>query len=426
METATTTTLLRRYYGAGLNRAYGTCFLDYPLFPQHFVLGYSQVVPDGTRAIARIISGISVNWIGVSRLLVAMFLVSGMAGVAHAHQFSIAQGTATVHADRVAIVLEFNGEDLRHVDGSPPPSDAGGLSTWIDNASQQHGQVVCDRLIVRDIDGNSISGRVLETKVRKTGGDSTDVDRLRDVRVVHSLSYPLRERASLLTFQQSTDSATSLRTQWIMAVRVDGEERERIVRLTSQGNAETLAFDSCDKLTVDVPPPMRDEKFRSMYVIVRHQEHGMTLDLFAPLTIVETFVPTSRRNPDYVEMDEQTSILAAWEKLVASRVDVIRGEEPMRGAVTASEFAPPCPSDSDSDSSTRRVSAYSARVHAQFEFADAPSTAELTWKLFNNLVLNVPLFIEQETVPIVAELTTYAPRIALTLPAKPTTEPRER
>lgn len=355
------------------------------------------------------------------KVLIVMLLVAGMAHVAHAHQFSIAQGTATVYPDRVAIVLEFNGEDLRHVDGSLPPK-AGALSTWIEHASQQHGQVICDRLILRDIEGNSISGRVLETKVRKTGGELTDVNRLRDVRVVHSLSYPLRERASLLTFQQSTDQATSLRTQWIIAVRVDGEKRERIVRLTSQGNTETLAFDSCDNPTVNVPLPMRDEKFRTMYVIVRNQEHVMTLDLFAPLTIVETFVPMSRRNPDYVEVDEQPSILAAWETLVASRVDVLHDGGTMRGAVTVCEFVPPCPNDSDSDSATRRVSAYAARVHLQLTFASAPSACDLTWKLFNNLVLNVPVFIEQEAGATTAELTTYAPRIVLTLPAKPTTE----
>lgn len=364
-------------------------------------------------------------------LVSAMALNLSTAHFAVAHQFSFAHGTVTIHVDRIDVVIEFDGEDLSHLPGAPT-DDREEFAAWLEQAAETHHERVLGRLILRDVDGRRLPVDRARSSHSITSRTSLPKASWTDVRLVERLVFPISAPPLLLTFQMSPDGELSgLRSQWVLAVHGPQEERERLVRLTSGGNAETIELSAPDTtgtcLTAQQALPadvnasaefesfvfsmLQQRKYTGITAVLRETTSGLTLDVYAPLPLVETFITTSRSNADFVEVDEQRVILSRWNELVASRVQFKIDDRLPLASLQHQAFLAPDAADASAAAAPRRLGAFTARTMLRYSLpvADPSASCELTWNLFNSSVLNADVIYASSFHSIVRELSTYSP-----------------
>ena len=107
----------------------------------------------------------------------------------------------------------------------------------------------------------------------------------------------------------------------MLQVRSKDRETDRFIRLTSGGNVETLAFFPCDPERAHARKPTlgRGERsaraeealdvsrFKSVRAFVYIDEDRVRIDVFMPVTLVETWLPIDRADRDFLEPAEMNA-----------------------------------------------------------------------------------------------------------------------
>jgi hypothetical protein len=386
------------------------------------------------------------------------------AAAAVAHPIAIVRGIAVITDSHVTVALQEAGESLihelpsAHVEGDITPAA-------LEAAFARRAGQMPRRLELRDTAGRLLRARLVESSLNGPAAAPGARAAWRGVRAAYTLEYEADAPLAHITLRQSPDAEALLPAQFALVVRAggtyggskcdDGESAsglpgrvERFVRLTSGGNAETLDVaalrekpagmaDAAILLNATalqplppMPASMHRRRFKSVQATVRREAGRVVVDVFIPLTLLETWTPISRRDADFVSPGEQRQACAAAARLLARSLSLAPPDSldaatwphaaPVVecAAVIGPGEPPSCDAAADARPAVAARSYWSSRVAVRASIA-TPAAADaisLTWKLFNPAVLTVDTLVIDGTASSEQQVSTYQPSVALPPP----------
>ncbi len=344
-----------------------------------------------------------------------MFAVLFPAPPAQAHTILLSRGSAVVHDDRVSVELEIGGEDFLHLYRIRATAD-GYYASDVRAAAERHRDRLLERFILRDAAGNRLGGQVNGMQFEAGGSERVGFSELKRLTAKYSLEFPLPSPPRFLTFQQAiADENAAGPSQLVLSVMSAGDVTERLVQLTSRGNAETVEFGLPSMQIADVRnggcPAGRDEcraffasaeRFTAIQAAVRSDAEELVLTVSMPLTTLTTFMPLPRREVDFLHADEAKTVAQQFRELVASRIklraaDALVAQQLGRVVflAPADEVLPPDGFDAGNVAVPDRLGFWSGRVALSLRYPippSAPFQVHLEWDLFSPEALNATIW----------------------------------
>ncbi len=347
---------------------------------------------------------------------VVVILAAGTAAPAH----PIALGAAEINVGRTLTTVRLftSAEDFLHFfDVRPDASDQVSAAQLRDLARRYSDMILAD-FVVRDACGVRIIGRVHSMEPADFGLAPRSIRDLSRTRLTHTIHYATAPAPSHLTFQQLFGRSTRFVPFNISATLTQAHHAERTtMRLTNGGNFETVAFD-WDGTTAPIGPAA----FNGIHATLTTGAASVDIELLMPLPILETWLPIRRPDPDFVDSAARSHIAPVLRALVRERLVIALNGSPREPDVIALTFeALGGPVDVGA---SERLSAWTGRVRLRLRYtAPGPLTdIELTWALFNNVVLSQKLDILTPTGSTTHRLSSYAPTWAWSR-TTPTSQP---
>jgi len=275
-------------------------------------------------------------------------LVAGT--VALGHPVAILIGEASIDAQRLVIEVEPDGAGLEHL-GIGPDDPARALALR---------RQIAASLVVVDDRGDRIA----------PGGAAPDGARL---------DYRLPPTATAASMWIDPGSLLARRGVQLHLGRIDGG---RAVRLTPGGNAATLLLDGAPESGDDLDAWRERHRFERLHATVDASETGVLIQVVAPVSIVETWVPLPRASAYAIDVSGAAPALEAFAARLAD--SVLSGGEPMR----VSSVSLLGPADAVAASSDQ-VAAAGACVVVSLTGAASGDEAAVEWRFFNAAIRRV-------------------------------------
>jgi len=347
-----------------------------------------------------------------------------------AHSLLVTRGDAVVDRGGVTVRLEVCAEDVVHHQPSLQGSEDAISVASLREAADRHAAALAERLIVLTATGDRLTAGPPRWSMPPCDAESIDLASLRTVFVAYTLSYGSEEPHGFLTFRLvPNDQAIGVAEQIGLWVHGRSGDRGVSIRLTSRGNAETVAVsweegrptavardivDLDDPLNCSPDGGMDGSRFKDLWAEIDLNGPDMWVTIYAPAPLLGTWLPVKRGAEDVLTPAEQTELLAAAVPLLEGALAVtIDGAE-----VTPSvEWVVLLPAgirvleDANGAVGAGNVCFWTARAAVRLRFAgrEPPEEVGLEWRLFNNVVLSVPAAIRLDGECVHHTFTTYAP-----------------
>lgn len=349
-------------------------------------------------------------------------LVESTAG---GHPISVSRGVVTVEASRVVATIRVSGEELVH--GAPAYHDRGGLdAARLRGIFDEKAAELIQSIVLRGADGARLAGRLTGARLTDADGASLDPQGLRRVRAEYWIEYRLSAPPRILTFRQEPAAGPAgLPTQYALLVRQSPAQRERTIRLSAGGNAETLEFEwpggpeAAEPVGQDsLEQHLAQHRFEAVQAVIRLEGHRIELEVHVPLPLMETWVPVPRHDADFVEIAEQTAAAPRLERVLNQCASVsLNGQARTADSIRLC-FLGPCDTGVDTACAPARLGAWTARVGAVIEFgaAEGLQAADITWRLFNGGVLTAESLVIDGPTRRLHPFSTYEPTLHVVRP----------
>ncbi|HKQ48269.1 MAG TPA: hypothetical protein VJZ71_09395 [Phycisphaerae bacterium] len=330
-----------------------------------------------------------------------------------AHVISIVHGTALVFPDRIDVELTVNAEDFVHYYGASAAQGDSRSDAAIERAAVRHADHLFEHFIIRDVDGERLSGRVVSFDTIPVEAASTE-NGSRHSRIVYLLEYSLTAPPRYLSFQQTLGSGDAgLPSQLYLDVRTEDNEESTALRLTSGGNVETLKLHwpngarSGDRSEIVGPL----EELKSIATRVEIDDAGTRVLIDLPVPLLETFLPVRRTGRDFLESSEHLAAQRAIEEFLHGRLPMQINGRHVEPHATSLNFLDLEPDGAANSARRQRRSAWTTRVRVvqSYPTLSMPQAIELQWTLFNPLVLEVQAVIACGHRESIHRLSTYDP-----------------
>lgn len=343
--------------------------------------------------------------------------------IASAHPIAVNRGVVTVHKDRITVSLQVTGEDLLHQDASLQRLDR--LSSQqLDGAFERYAARLCRMLVLRDISGRRMEGKIDEWHVTPIKQDVLEYRDFRAIRATFLLEYPTVRPPALVTFrQEDPEQSARMPVQFALLVRQLPIGGERSIRLTAGGNAETLEFDWSDGhpsnagalhdvCKADDGPA--SNRFNSVLAILRIEQNALKMDIRVPVPLMETWVAIPRREPDFLHADDQRAALPRLTEFFSTLHLVELNARPVRAQLRHVGIIGPAASGSDAETAPQTLGIFTARVAVSIEYgiSEEVRDVEITWGLFNNAVLTTDVTLIDGESARSHQFSTYAPKLS--------------
>ena len=325
----------------------------------------------------------------------------GCAG-AMAHPISLTAAQAEVRTNGVTARIEVMLEDFMMFYGLMPGDDGFLSRKDIERGIERHKATLLRDFIIRDVDGERLAGSL----VKVTGVDipekGVESDKLMDHRVTYHLQYPLAAPPTHLTFLQTFGGEASLPAVMELEVRQEGLAISDSVMLSNGGARETFDFDWTAK---DRPGGSAEEAWRrrreerkkermgidsydAIYGFVYIVDHEVRVEILIPLLTLETWLAVERKDPAYLEIDEQQEARTSLETFLREKNTVKIDGIKVKPTLKRLDFYGLRFSDFAMRPEPRRLSALTARVGVilSYDTKGPPAKVDITWEYFNAAV----------------------------------------
>lgn len=326
------------------------------------------------------------------------------ASSALAHPVSIVDIQALVHRDRMDMQIAIMPEDFLLIYGLYANSDSRIAVDDIVKSAQKHKQYLLEGLIVRDADGNRLSGKVVKVDVPALPPEGLPVTDLMATTIVYHLEFLLAKPPTHLSFQQHFGGdAFAMPAIVNLEVTREGLAPEPLVRVPGDENVATIAFDWNEKfrpVTGDYAEEKARERARSKqdlgissysatYTFVYIQDEEVRVEILMPLLTLEMWQPVARTNSDFLEVPEQRAARSPLEAFFTSQNALKIDGVLVKPTLERLDFYGVDFKDFAMRAQPHRLSAWTARVGAILTYSTkgAPGHVELRWTLFNNEML---------------------------------------
>jgi hypothetical protein len=327
-----------------------------------------------------------------------------------AHPISLISCQALVHRDRLEMTIAVMPEDFLPVYGIYVNAQSRVASADITNAAEKHKKYVLDGLIARDADGNRLEGKVLKMEVPALPAEGMLVTDLMSTTIVYSIVYPLAKEPTHLTFQHHFGGNSAVIPAIVdLIVTREGLPPEPAVRIPGDESVVTVAIDWNEIARPEAPGDAEERarqeaqrqrdmgiaSYSATYTFVYIKNEEVRVEILMPLLTLETWQPVERKNPDFLEVSEQTAAHKSLEAFFTGQNELKIDGVTVKPKLDRLDFYGVDFKDFAMSAEPQRLSAWTARVGAILTYSTkgAPGHVELTWTLFNDEMLAAPAVI---------------------------------
>jgi hypothetical protein len=311
--------------------------------------------------------------------------------------------TALVHRDRIDLKIQVMPEDFMLMYGLFADAQDRISKTDIERSAEKHKKFLLGSLVIRDTDGNALSGRITNMVIPALPAQGLVTADLMSTSVTYCLEYPLIKAPTHLSFQETGGQDMPVPAILTLTVTGEGLPPEPDITLTGEGNVETVAFDWSEAsrpATSDYAEmKAREEQktrqemgitsYAATYTFVYVQNEEVRVEILMPLLTLETWLPIARTNKDFLEVTEQEAARAPIEEFFRSQNEVKIDGAGVKPELDRLDFFGVDFTDFALRPAPHRLSAWTARVGVILSYATkgAPQHVELKWTLFNSEML---------------------------------------
>lgn len=349
-------------------------------------------------------------------LLLALVGAPGAgSSVALAHSLHVMYGELVVHVDRVVLAIETDGSSLAHWSGA---SEACLEGNALRDAIYAQSNLLARGLVLRDTAGKRLQiGRVeLPLKKLETGITSDE-----------SLSYSIEFRGgaggSLLVLQYLPVAESRHREQIAMVVQGVGDDQQDLIYLTSGGNVEYLdvrreaqsvageAGVAADAKTQQRVRVASTTHFSRPSISLSSDSAGLDATIHMPLNMLRMWVTAETRLPDFFTEREWEASLPEMRRLFERAMSIESGQstESNQPIIWPQLVSCTFVSANGSRAQEASISIWTNLVEARLRWPQAPTDANVAWRLFNSRLRVIE--VEAAGGQVKRQLSSYAPHM---------------
>lgn len=324
---------------------------------------------------------------------------------AYAHPISMTQTEAYANRDKLKVSIELFVEDLFLFHNLVPTDENFLRPDDLRGAMEKHKAFLLERFTVRDADGNLIPGTVVKIDECAIGEKGIPMTDLMAHSLVYHIEYPMPPGGEFLTLSQSLGT-TQFGFPAIMLLRLkqEGSDVPYVAEMrTNEPHTVRLDWEhpplspeASEKEWEDWDAKRREKalgitSYSSVYSFLYIEDHQVRHEVLVPLLTLEGSVPIERREPDFLDVDEQDKAMEAIAAYFQKANPIHINGELVTPTVDRIDFYGLDFRDFAQKADRRRVSMVNARVGVilTYPFSGSPENVELTWDMFNKFVWGV-------------------------------------
>lgn len=245
---------------------------------------------------------------------------------------------------------------------------------------------------------------------------------MRSLRATYSTKFSYPAAPHFLTFQLSMDGdCPSVFWQAIFSVHVHGQERVRMIRLTSRGNTETVELRGNDGDVSIVPgdaalgslPTCGGEGAAGVITPCAYIDFGMKsieVRITMPLALLQTWIALAAGD-ELLGPERQKSARTAIERLLIPALSVESDGRKYVAQVKSVAFLSIDENEIDPRAEDKACSLLTGRLvtRLHIETSNVLEQADLQWNLFNGAVFSATAVISGNGPTVLHEFSTYQP-----------------
>lgn len=339
-------------------------------------------------------------------LLRAMSILVLLAGLSllvilrqlEAHPISITSAIVDVKERLVTAEIQILLEDLVLYHGLKSGADYRYSVADLDRASERHREFLLEYFSVRDATGNPVHGSITEID-RKNLTEGVLQGELMTKSIVYRLEFILKARQEFLTIMQTFGGPQAvLPAVMDLMLLQNGILVETPMQLTL-GQPYTAKFD-WDNPPRQPPKGLAELRrkraeqleqrlgigsYGGLYSFIYITAAEVRHEILIPLLTFEEWMPIKRRDPEFLEVDEQAAAREEIAEFFRTRNPVVLDEVSVEPKLTRLNFFSLDINDFALNAEPRRVSVFQARLGVILSYpADHPPERILMrWETFN-------------------------------------------
>ncbi len=332
-----------------------------------------------------------------------------------AHPISLSSVIADVQDDQVLVEMQIMLEDLVLYHRLAADGELNYSANDLQQAAKKHRKFVLDYFSIFDSDGSRLVGSIDEElldQIDPMGVAQTDLMRRS---IAYTITYPLKQaKPKFLTFVQNFGGPKAVLPA-VMDLHVLHKgmfvekstqivySRPHTISLDWQRNADgkratfaEIRKQHGEQLQARLGISSYTGLFSFLYITrfeVRHE-------ILVPLLTLEQWLPIPRRDPDFLDVDEQTALRGAIEQFFRKHNLITVNDQPVDANLTRLNFFSLDINDFALNAEPRRVSVHQARVGVILTFPSSatPRSATVSWDIFTEFAsfINSVLLIGNE------------------------------
>lgn len=325
--------------------------------------------------------------------------------ISEAHPISVSQENVYVTRDKVVISMQIYVEDLYFFQKLEPDKENIISEEKIKKAIEKHKQFLLDRLLVRDINGEKLKGKVVsvdDSSIKPQGVAMTD---LMQFTLVFQIEYALATPPEFLTFsQQLVDSNAGFPAMVQFNLKQEGSETPYAVSMKPR-EPQTIRFNwdhpplAPDASEADWQKWLKERReetlgitsYGTIYSFLYIEDFEVRHEILIPLATLESFFTLERKDDDFLTVEEQTAsrktIEAYFAKVNPVEIDGIK----VKPVISRLDFYGLDFTDFAKPAKKKKVSIANARVGIILTYSTkgTPDKVKMTWDMFNRSVWSV-------------------------------------
>lgn len=347
--------------------------------------------------------------IGTVRLLLLLWitLLAGIfsPGTAGAHPISVSQENVYVTRDKVVISMQIYVEDLYFFQKLEPDDENIVSEEKIKKAIEKHKQFLLDRLLVRDVNGERLKGKVVSVDDSSITSEGVAMSDLMLFTLVFQIEYPLSEPPEFLTFsQQLVDSNAGFPAMVHFNLKQEGSETPYAVAMKPR-EPQTIRFNwdnpplAPDASEEDWQKWLKERReetlgitsYGTIYSFLYIEDFEVRHEILIPLATLESFFTLERKDEDFLSVAEQEASRKKIEDFFAKANPIEIDGIKVKPVISRLDFYGLDFKDFAKPAEKKRVSVANARVGIILTYSTkgTPDKVKVTWDMFNRSVWSV-------------------------------------
>lgn len=322
-----------------------------------------------------------------------------------AHPVSVTRSYVYVSREQATTKIEVFLEDL-YLFHKLQPNDHDFLEPdVIRRGIELHKQFVAERFVIRDVAGETVSGRIVEVQEIDMPDEGVPLAELMAHTLTFELQYEFPSPPEFLTFSQRfTDDEGILPSEMKLVLKQENAQDTHTAELRPDDvEIVRLSWD----LTPLSPEASEEERenwvtkqkeetlgitsYSSVYSFLYVEDHEVRHEILIPLLTLEQSVLLARDEDDFLDLAEQNAARQQIEAYFCSGNPVEVDGVEIEPVVQRCDFYGLDFRDFALQAPRKRVPMVSARVGVilSYKSTDPPETVKLTWNRFNEFVWTV-------------------------------------